>query len=91
MNAGPLDVATVRALATHVLWYAAYALYAAALTMLCAIALIGNETGDFPGRWMIAVVGCVAAGLVLHYGANDLEPGPESVRSSSAEQDDPLS
>jgi peptidoglycan/LPS O-acetylase OafA/YrhL len=65
-----------RDLVRHLLSYAAGALFAAAAAMVVMMAAITGPTGDFPGRWLIAAAGCVAAGLVLQHGARNLPAAP---------------
>jgi hypothetical protein len=65
-----------RDLVRHLLSYAAGALFAAAAAMVVVMAVVFVVTDDFPGRWLIAVAGCVAAGLVLQYGSRNLPAAP---------------
>jgi hypothetical protein len=65
-----------RDLVRHLLNYAAGALFAAAGAMLVLMTLVLVVTDDFPGRWLTAVAGCVAAGLVLQHGARNLPAAP---------------
>ncbi|MFZ5848152.1 MAG: hypothetical protein ACOYX5_12295 [Actinomycetota bacterium] len=58
----------------YVLQHLAWALYTAAGGMLVTMGLVWMVTQDFPGRWLVAVVGCVSAGLIFSYGARDV-PG----------------
>jgi hypothetical protein len=71
-----VELSHVRDLVRHLLLYVAWSLYAAAGAMVVAMAAITGPTGDFPGRWMVAVAGCVAAGLVLRQGARNLPAAP---------------
>jgi hypothetical protein len=71
-----VELGHVRDLVRHLLLYAAWSLYAAAVAMLVMMVAIVGPTGDFPGRWMVAVAGCAAAGLVLRQGARSLPAAP---------------
>jgi hypothetical protein len=70
------ELVHVRDLVRHLLLYAAGALFAAAGAMVVLMAVVFVGTEDFPGRWLIAVAGCVAAALVLQHGARDLPAAP---------------
>jgi hypothetical protein len=71
-----VELGHVRDLARHLLTYAAGALFAAAGAMVVLMAVVFFGADDFPGRWLIAVAGCVAAGLVLQHGARNLPAAP---------------
>lgn len=65
---------TLPKLVGYTLQHLAWALYTAAGGMLATMGLVWMVTNDFPGRWLVAVVGCVCAGLIFSYGARDV-PG----------------
>ena len=71
-----VELGHVRDLVRHLMTYAAWSLYTAAVTMVVVMAANSGLTGDFPGRWMVAVAGCAAAGLVLRQGARNLPAAP---------------
>ncbi|HEU4515074.1 MAG TPA: hypothetical protein VFR87_18335 [Nocardioidaceae bacterium] len=85
MNENDFLTGSTRDLVHHAMQSTALALYAAAAAMFAAMLVVLGATGDFPGRWWVAVAGVLAAAVVVHVRSNELYAAPPEVQPSGAD------